>query len=79
MLYILDRFYTCCNFKNGAMHTILNAFEEEDADAAKEGLNRSVIKDLDIDFSRSALENTYLNKFAKKSKFLSKQFCNQTK
>jgi len=56
------------------MHTILNAFEEEDADAAKEGLNRSVIKDLDIDFSRSALENTYLNKLAKNQSFCQNNF-----
>jgi hypothetical protein len=28
------------------MQTILNAFEEEDAEAAKEGLNRPVVKDL---------------------------------
>lgn len=34
------------------MHTVLNAFEEEDAEAAKEGLNRPCVKDLDIEFTR---------------------------
>ena len=34
------------------MHTILNAFEEDDAEAAKEGLNRPCVKDLDIEFTR---------------------------
>ena len=34
------------------MKTILNGFEEEDAEAAKEGLNRPCIKDLDIEFTR---------------------------
>jgi outer membrane biosynthesis protein TonB len=34
------------------MHTILNAFEEEDPEAAKEGLNRPCVKDLDIEFTR---------------------------
>jgi hypothetical protein len=35
------------------MQTILNAFEEEDAEAAKEGLNRPCIKDLEIEFTRA--------------------------
>ena len=34
------------------MNSILNAFEEEDAEAAKEGLNRPCIKDLEIEFTR---------------------------
>ena len=34
------------------MHTVLNAFEEEDADAAKEALNRPCVKDLEIEFTR---------------------------
>ena len=34
------------------MHTVLNAFEEDDADAAKEALNRPCIKDLEIEFTR---------------------------
>lgn len=37
---------------SGALHTILNAFEEEDAEAAKEGLNRTCMRDLDIEFTR---------------------------
>ena len=31
---------------------VLNAFEEEDADAAKEALNRPCVKDLEIEFTR---------------------------
>jgi len=34
------------------MNTLLNAFEEEDAEGAKEALNRPVLKDLDVDFTR---------------------------
>ena len=37
-----------------ALRALLEAFDEEDGDAAKEAINSKAIKDLDIDFARLA-------------------------
>lgn len=52
------------------MHAILTAFEDEDAEAAKEALNRPCVKDLDIEFTRLKLinRNNEFNKTRPKAK-----------
>jgi len=52
------------------MHAILTAFEDEDAEAAKEALNRPCVKDLDIEFTRLKLinRNNEFNKTHPKAK-----------
>ena len=40
-----------------ALQITLQAFEEEDAEAAKEGLNKPAIKNLDIEFARMAVKD----------------------
>jgi len=41
----------------GAIQEILQGFEDEDAEAAKEGLNKAAIKNLDIEFARMAAKD----------------------
>jgi len=41
----------------GAIQEVLQAFEDEDADAAKAGLNKAAIKNLDIEFARMAVKD----------------------
>jgi len=41
----------------GALQEVLQAFEDEDAEAAKAGLNKPAIKNLDIEFARMAVKD----------------------
>ena len=44
----------CDGETTSALRSLLEAFDEQDGDAAKEAINSKAIKDLDIDFARLA-------------------------